>query len=110
MATTYKNAQVAGSGNITTYSTLYNTGASSTAVISSLVVTNTGTEPETYRVGIVGSDTDPSSPNWVVYDAVVTGNDTVALTLGITLGTTQYLKVSASSTDVNIHAFISEII
>lgn len=110
MATTYKNAQVAGSGNLTTYSTLYNTGASSTAVISSIVVSNVSSESATYRIGIVSSDTDPTSPNWVVYDSVVTGNDTIALTLGITLGTTQYLKVSASSTDVNIHAFISEIV
>lgn len=109
MATTYKNAQVQGTSSTGTYSTLYNTGASTTAVISSIVVTNTSSTAALYRIAIMGSAGTPAAANWVVYDATVQGNDTVCLTLGITLGNTQYIRVSSSANTVTFSAYISEI-
>jgi hypothetical protein len=110
VATSYRNAQVQGGANVTTYSTLFNTSESSTAVISSIVVVNTSTSDQTYRVAIMDTAGTPGSPNWLVFDAVITGKDTVALTLGVTLGTDQFIRVSSSNESVLFHAFISEII
>lgn len=109
MATTYKNAQVQGTASTGTYATLYNTGAATTAVLSSLVVTNTASTAALYRIAIMGSAGTPAAANWIVYDATVQANDTVCLTLGITLGNTQFIRVSSSANTVTFNAFVSEI-
>lgn len=109
MPTVYKNSQVQGTSALTTYATLYNTGASTTAVISSIVVTNTTSTAQQFRVGIMGSAGTPAAANWVVYDAYIAGNDVLALTLGITLGNTQYIRVSSSANTVTFSAYVSEI-
>jgi len=110
VATSYRNAQTQGTTSLSTYETLYNTGESSTAVISSIVIVNTVTQDATYRVAIMDSAGTPDVANWLVYDGVVSGKDTVALTLGVTLGTEQFIRVSSSDDTVTFHAFISEIV
>lgn len=111
MAEVYKNAQVQGTASTGTYATLYNTGASTTAVISSILITNTAATAALYRVAIMGSAGTPDIANgeWLVYDATVQPNDVVALTLGITLGNTKYIRVSSSANTVCFNAFVSEI-
>lgn len=109
MATIYKNAQVQGTAGVTTYATLYNTSASTTAVISTLLITNTAATSATYRIAIMGSAGTPSASNWLVYDSTVAGNDTIALTLGVTLGNSQFIRVSSSANTVTFSAFVSEI-
>ena len=109
MATVYKNVGVQGTAGTGTYATLYNTSASTTAVISSIVVTNTSSSSNVYRIAIMGSAGTPAAANWVVYDATIAGNDTVALTLGIALGNTQYIRISSSTNAVTFSAYVSEI-
>lgn len=109
MATVYKNVGVQGTASTGTYATLYNTASATTAVISSIVVTNTSSSSATYRIAIMGSEGTPAAANWVVYDAAIAGNDTIALTLGIALGTTQYIRVSSSANTVTFSAYVSEI-
>jgi hypothetical protein len=109
MPTTYTNAKVQGTAGVTTYSTLYNTGASTRAVISSILVTNTANAAATYRIGIMGSAGTPAAADWVAYDTSVPANDTIALTLGITLSPSQFIRVSSSANTVTFSAYISEI-
>lgn len=109
MATSYQNSQVQGTSSLTTYSTLYNTDASTSAVISTLLITNPSNAQVQYRVAIMGSAGTPANPNFIVYDDVVAAGDTVALTLGITLGNTQYIRVSSSANTIGFNAFVSEI-
>jgi hypothetical protein len=109
MPTTYTNAGVQGTSGTTSYTTLYNTSASARAVLSTIAVCNTASTPATYRVGIMGSAGTPSATDWVVYDATVGSNDTVFITCGITLGTSQFVRVSSSATTVTFRAFVSEI-
>ena len=109
MATTYKNAQLQGTAAVATYGTLYNTGAATTAIISSILVTNTAATSATYRIGIMGSAGSPAAGQEVVYGSTVAANDTVCLTLGITLGNTQYIRVSSSANTVTFSAYIAEI-
>lgn len=109
MATTYKNAQVQGTSSTGTYATLYNTGASTEAVISTILICNTSGTQATYRIGLDATAGTPGASEWLVYDATVAANDTTALTLGITLGNSQYIRVSSSANTVTFSAFISEI-
>lgn len=109
MATAYKYAQVQGTASTGTYSTLYTTPAATQAVISSLVITNQASSDVTVRIGLDTTAGTPGASEWLVYDAVVAGNDTVALTLGVTLDAQKYIRVSSSADTCNFSAFLSEI-
>jgi hypothetical protein len=104
----YKNAQIQGTSSSSTYATLYSTGANATAVISTILVTNTASVAGTYRVAIMDSAGTPAAANWLVYDGVVPGNDAIALTLGITMGQSKFLRISSSANTITFNAFISE--
>lgn len=108
MATTYKPAQVQGTSGVTTYATLYNASGVQ-AVISTIVVCNTATSDATYRIGLDTTAGTPGASEWLVYDAVVGANDSVALTLGIALDAGKYIRVSSSANTVTFSAFVSEI-
>lgn len=109
MATAYKNTKVQGTAGLTTYTTLYNTTASTTAVVSTIAICNTSTGALSYRIGIDDTAGTPAAGEWLVYDASVPANDTIFLTVGVSLGNNQYLRVSSSANTINFHAFISEI-
>jgi CDP-diglyceride synthetase len=109
MPTVYRNAQLQGTAGVTTYGTLYSTSASATAVISSILVANTASTAATYRIGIMGSAGTPAAANWAAFDVAVAANDTVALTLGITVGNSQFIRVSSSANTVTFSAYVSEI-
>lgn len=109
MATTYKKAGVQGTSGLTTYATLYNTTASTTAVVSTIAICNTTSNSATYRIGFDTTAGTPSASEWLVYDAVVTGNDTIFITAGVTLGNSEYIRISSSANTVSFQAFVSEI-
>ena len=108
MATTYKLAQVQGSASTGTYSTLYNTGASTTAIISNLLIANQASASVTVRVGIDTTAGTPGAAEWLLYDVVIAANDT--LSFGpLSLGNTQYLRVSSSANTCTFSAAVAEI-
>lgn len=109
MATAYKYAQVQGTASTGTYATLYTTPSATEAVISSLVVCNQSSSAVTIRIGLDTTAGTPGNSEWLVYDAVVAGNDTIALTLGVTLDASKYVRVSSSANTCNFSAFLSEI-
>lgn len=109
MPTTYTNAGLQGTTGLTTYGTLYTTNSSTRSILSTISICNTATTSATYRIGIMGSAGTPGAADWLVYDAPIAGNDTVFLTCGITLGPSQFIRVSSSANTVTFRAFVSEI-
>ena len=109
MATIYKNAQIQGTAAVGTYATLYNTSASTSAVISTIAICNTSSSSQTFRIGIMGSAGTPGAAEWLVQDTAVAAKDTTFLTLGVTLGNSQFIRVSSSANTVAFSAYISEI-
>jgi hypothetical protein len=109
MPEAYKYSQVQGTASTGTYATLYSTSASVSAVISSLVICNQASSDVTTRIGLTTSAGTPTAAQFLVYDAVVAGNDTVALTLGITMDVSKFLRISSSASACNFTAFVSEI-
>lgn len=109
MATAYKPSQVQGTASTGTYATLYNTPASTEAIISTIVICNTAATAATYRIGLDTTAGTPGASEWLVYDADVAANDTVALTLGVCLDAGKYIRVSSSANTVTFSAFVSEI-
>ena len=109
MATAYKYSQIQGTASTGTYATLYTTPAATQAVISSLVITNQSSSAITVRIGLSATANTPSASEFLVYDAAIAGNDTIALTLGVTMPASKFIRVSSSATTCNFTAFLSEI-
>lgn len=109
MATNYKYSQIQGTASTGTYATVYFTPSSTQAVVSTIVICNTAATTATYRIGLTTGITTPTASEWIVYDSVVAGNDSVCLTLGVCLAASRYIRVSSSAATVTFSAFVSEI-
>lgn len=107
MATTYK---VLGQSNpaATTDTTLYTVPAATETVVSTITVANLGTTG-TFRVAVRPAGASIANQHYVVYDATLNANDSITLTLGITLQATDVITVRASNTSFAFQAFGSEI-
>jgi glucose-6-phosphate dehydrogenase assembly protein OpcA len=108
MATTYKVlAQSAPSA--TTATTLYTVPASTSAIISTITVCNRGTASASYRIAVRPGGATLANQHYLAYDVAIAANDTTALTLGMTLATTDVITVYASTANLSFNVFGSEI-
>lgn len=112
MPTVYKQlGAAAGNGTIATGANLYAASgtASTSTVVSSIVICNTASTSATYTIAINTASGTYASGRYVVYQALIAGNDTVALTLGLVLDpTNRYLNVSSSANTVNFSVYGAE--
>lgn len=108
MATTYK---VLGQSNpaATTNTDLYTVGSGKSAVVSTITVTNQATSGATFRIAVRPAGAAISALHYIAYGSTIAPNDTVALTLGITLAATDVVTIYASTTTLSFNAFGSEI-
>ena len=108
MATTYK---VLGQSNpgATTATTLYTVPSATSAVVSTIVICNQDSVDATYRIAIRPAGATLAAEHYVAYDITVGGSDSTALTLGITLATTDIITVYGSTATLSFTAFGSEI-
>jgi hypothetical protein len=93
----------------TTATTLYTVPASTDAVVSTLSICNQAGSSGTYRIAVRPAGAALEAKHYLVYGATVAASDSVLLTLGITLDTTDVLTVYASSANMSFSAFGSEI-
>lgn len=93
----------------TTLTILYTVPSGTQAVCSTLVVCNTGLST-TFRIAVrpAGAAIDPK--HYQIYDSYVNANDSVFLTLGITIGATDVVSVYAGTTTVSFSLFGSELV
>jgi hypothetical protein len=107
MATAYK---VLGQSNpaATTDTTLYTVPASTETVVSTISITNLGVTG-TFRIAIRPAGASIANQHYLIYDATLNANDSITLTLGVTLATTDVITVRASNTSFAFQAFGSEI-
>ena len=108
MATTYK---VLGQLNpaAATATTLYTVPNSTSAVLSTISVCNQAASAGTFRSAIRPSGATLTAQHYIYYDAPITANDGIAITIGITLAATDVITVYASSASMSFTAFGSEI-
>jgi hypothetical protein len=109
MAVAYLTKQVVGTSATSTYSTLYSTGASTTAVVSSIIVCNEAGAAVTVRIGMAASATTPASGAFLMYDGTVPANDTLVLNLPVTMGNTTFLRTSSSAITCSFTAAVGEV-
>lgn len=105
MATALKNARIKPSA--ATLTTLY-TCATTSSVISSIVVSNLSATVTTFRVALrpLGAAIDDS--HYIYYDVTIAGNDTFIFTGGITMVNTDVLSVYATLATLSFNLFLQE--
>ena len=92
----------------TTATTLYTVPSAKSAVISTLVIANLTSTAATYRVAVRPAGATLANLHYVAYDITVGASDSTALTLGITLATTDVVTVYASTANLAFTAFGDE--
>jgi glucose-6-phosphate dehydrogenase assembly protein OpcA len=108
MATTYK---VLGQSNpaATTATTLYTVPSSTATVASTVTIANLGASAGTFRLAVRPAGETLANKHYLAYDVTIAALDTLTLTLGITLATTDVVTVYASTATMAFNIFGSEI-
>ena len=89
--------------------TLYTVPAATSAVVSTITISNRSTATRTYRIAIRPAGAALDIKHYIAYDVGVLTNDTTSLTLGVTLAATDVVSVYASGSELAFTMFGSEI-
>jgi len=108
MANAYK---VLGTSNpaATTATTLYTVPSATSTIVSTINACNQGAASASFRIAIRPAGATLAANHYIVYDTAIPGNDSIALTMGITLATTDVITVYASTATMSFMAFGTEI-
>lgn len=107
MAVTYKVLGQSAPG-ATTSTTLYTCPGATQTVVSCVVVCNRGTTQTTFRVGVDVNAGGDSNEDYLVYDAPILPNESIALAHGITMDAGDLVRVYAGNTSLTFSAFGQE--
>ena len=108
MADTYK---ILGQSNpaAATSTDAYTVPSSTSAVISTIVVCNRSGTYTTFRISVAVAGAALSNEQYLAYDVNIAGNQTVILPLGITLATTDKVRVYATLATLSFNIFGDQI-
>jgi len=93
----------------TTDTDVYTVPASAQAVISTIVIANRGATAGTFRLAARPAGATIADEHYVAYDVPIAGNDSTTLTLGVTLDETDVLTFQASTADMSVNVFGTEL-
>ena len=95
--------------NATTETDLYEVPSSRSAVVSSIVVCNRGTTSTTFRISVSQAGAATTNKDYLYDDITIGGMDTFVATIGISLATTDKIRVYAGNANLSFNAFGVEI-
>ena len=108
MAITYK---VLGQSapSATTNTDVYTVGAGKQTTISTITVCNRDSASATYRIAIRPNGATLANEHYIAYGSVVPANDSIFLTVGITVDAADVITVYSSSGNLSFNIFGVEI-
>lgn len=89
--------------------TLYTNPASTETVVSTMVIANRENAENTFRVAIRPDGATLSNEHYIAFDTPVSANDTIFLTLGLTLDASDLVTVGSSDANVSFSLFGTQI-
>lgn len=107
MPTTLKILGQAAPG-ATTETDLYTVPGATTSVVSTVVVANRSSTAATFRVSTSVTGAATANKDYIAYDVPLSGNETMAFTLGISIGATDKIRVYASTANLSFSAYGQE--
>lgn len=93
-----------------TLTTAYTVPASTSTTVSTITICNQSATATTYRISVAVAAAADTTKQYICYDTPLAGNETQALTLGITLATTDLIRVYATLATVSFNVFGVEIV
>lgn len=93
----------------TTDEILYEVPAGNSAIVSTMNICNQANTGASFRLAVRRANAAVSASNYIAFDTVVNGNDSIALTLGLTLSATDTISCQANTSTVGFSAFGTEI-
>lgn len=108
MAIVYK---VLGQSNplAVTATTLYTVPASTSTVVSTITICNQANANDTYRIAVRPAGEALAAKHYIAFNGAIPAYDTISLTIGITLATTDVVTVYAGTGNLSFNLFGSEI-
>ena len=89
--------------------TLYTVPAATSAVCSTIVVCNQAAAAATFRISVRPAGAAEIAKHYLAFNTNINANDSITMTIGITLATTDVITVTASTANVSFNLFGSEI-
>ena len=93
----------------TTATTAYTVPSSTQAVISTITICNRDSASATYRIAIRPNGATLANEHYIAYGSVVPANDSIFLTVGITVDAADVITVYSSSANLSFNIFGVEI-
>jgi len=93
----------------TTATNVYTVPAATETVISTIVIANRAATAGTFRLSVRPNGATQANQHYVAYDVPIAANDSTTLTLGITVDAADVITFYASSADMSINIFGTEI-
>ena len=97
------------SPSATTETDLYTVPALTSTVCSSISICNRGATQTTFRVSISQGGGATANKDYLYYDVTLAGNDTFIATIGVTLATTDKIKIYSGNASLSFQLFGTEI-
>jgi hypothetical protein len=88
---------------------LYTVPASNSAVISSINIANLDANAAAFSIAANVSGVATANANHLAFRVSIPGNDSIALSLGITLNASSQLSVNSNTSTISFSAFGTEI-
>jgi hypothetical protein len=85
----------------TTLTAIYTVPALTSTVISSMIVCNRGTTATTFRISIAVAGLADATKQYLYYDVPISKNNTFIATIGVTLATTDVVRVFAGNANLS---------
>lgn len=93
----------------TTLTTLYTVAASTSVTVSTLAICNRTGATRTVRVSVAIAGASDSPEQYILYDFKILKNDSVFLTIGLTLAATDVVRVYTDDAGVSFSLFGVEV-
>jgi hypothetical protein len=92
-----------------TDTTLYTVPSGNSAVISTISVCNRSSVSTTFRLAVRPAGATISNVHYICYDTISPANDTIYLTVGVSLAATDVITANTAAATVTFNAYGSEI-
>jgi hypothetical protein len=93
----------------TTATNVYTVPSATEAVVSTIVIANRAATAGSFRLSVRPAGATQADQHYVAFDVPIAAKDSTTLTLGITLAATDVITFYASSADMSVNVFGTEI-
>lgn len=93
----------------TTNTTLYTVPAGTSTVVSTINVCNRSSSSDTFRIAVRPAGASLATLHYLAFDASLAANDSISVTIGVSLATTDVITVYAATANLSFAAFGAEI-